>query len=102
MQKLNSKTNAAGWVPTGFNRTAGSFAGAGVPGQPGGGGGKGGGVPEVKYQAMSKAAKAKAIAAAAAAAAKDNKDGENDDIFYSIFPVENEELAYGRWVYHFG
>ena len=98
MQKLNSKTNAAGWVPTGFNRTAGSFAGAGVPGQSGGA--KGSGVPEVKYQAMSKAAKAKAIAAAAAAA-KDNKDGENDDIFYSIFPVENEELAYGRLAGHF-
>ena len=94
LQKLNSKTNAAGWVPTGFNRTAGSFVGAGVPGQSGSS--KGGGVPEVKYQAMSKAAKARAIAAAAAAA-KDNKDGDSDDIFYSIFPVENEELAYGRW-----
>ena len=45
-------------------------------------------------QAMSKAAKAKAIAAAAAAA-KDS-GGDNDEIFYSIFPVENEELAYGR------
>ena len=43
---------------------------------------------------MSKAAKAKAIAAAAAAA-KDS-GGDNDEIFYSIFPVENEELAYGR------
>lgn len=28
LQKLNSKTNAAGWVPTSFNRTAGNFAGS--------------------------------------------------------------------------
>ena len=35
LQKLNSKTNAAGWVPTGFNRTAGSFAQPGGSGQSG-------------------------------------------------------------------
>ena len=47
LQKLNSKTNAAGWVPTGAAR---SFAGAGVPGGGGGQSGSKGGVPEVKYQ----------------------------------------------------
>ncbi|XP_059084202.1 transcription initiation factor TFIID subunit 1-like [Tigriopus californicus] len=66
--KLNSKTNMAGWVPTGGNRTAGSFS------QPG----KGGGLPGIKLQTI-------------------KKPENGDDIFYSIFPVENEELAYGRW-----
>jgi transcription initiation factor TFIID subunit 1 len=47
------------------------------------------GLPDVKYQAMSKAQKRAAAAASAA--------NEPDDIFFSIFPVENEELAYGRW-----
>lgn len=67
MQKLNSKTNMAGWVPTGVNRTAGSFS------QPG----KGGGLPGIKLQTI-------------------KKPENGDDIFYSIFPVENEELAYGK------
>jgi transcription initiation factor TFIID subunit 1 len=79
MQKLNSKTNAAGWVPTGFNRTAGLFsggAGANVPGaKPGGLLPVGG----VRLQTLG------------------HKRPENgDDTFYSIFPVENEELSYGR------
>eukprot|EP00095_Tigriopus_kingsejongensis_P010565 maker-scaffold2286_size17589-snap-gene-0.4 protein:Tk10565 transcript:maker-scaffold2286_size17589-snap-gene-0.4-mRNA-1 annotation:"transcription initiation factor tfiid subunit 1 isoform x2" len=66
-KKWNSKANAAGWVPTGVNRTAGSFS------QPGKGG-----LPGIKLQTI--------------------KRPENgDDTFYSIFPVENEELAYGRW-----
>jgi len=68
MQKLNSKSNAAGWVPTGFNRTAGSFSQPGKATLPG-----------IKLQTLQ------------------HKRPENgDDTFYSIFPVENEELAYGN------
>ena len=31
MQKLSSKTNAAGWLPSGYNRTAGQLSHAGKP-----------------------------------------------------------------------
>ena len=67
LHKLNSKTNAAGWLPTGFNRTAGSALSKAT-------------MPGIKLTTMQ------------------HKRPENgDDTFYSIFPVENEELAYGRW-----
>ncbi|KYN01312.1 Transcription initiation factor TFIID subunit 1 [Cyphomyrmex costatus] len=56
MQKLNSKNNAAGWVPSSGNRTAQAFS-------------KGNQQPQ----------------------------REEDDTWYSIFPVENEELVYGLW-----
>lgn len=68
LQKLNSKTNAAGWVPTGFNRTAGSFSTTGKTVLPG-----------IKLQTL-----------------QHKKPENGDDTFYSIFPVENEELAYGE------
>ncbi|KYQ50337.1 Transcription initiation factor TFIID subunit 1 [Trachymyrmex zeteki] len=58
MQKLNSKNNAAGWVPSSGNRTAQAFS------QPGKGA---------------------------------SPQREEDDTWYSIFPVENEELVYGLW-----
>ncbi len=88
MHKLSSKTNAAGWVPTGFNRTAGPVGKSDGAQQPGGGNpvvvgpmpGKGGGVHAIRPLTTQL------------------KRPENgDDTFYSIFPVENEELAYGRW-----
>ena len=69
LQKLNSKTNAAGWVPTGFNRTAGSFSQTGKSALPG-----------IKLQTMNQ-----------------KRPVDKDDTWYSIFPVENEELVYGRW-----
>ena len=64
LQKLNSKTNAAGWVPSSFNRTAGAMSGK---------------LSGIKPQTMQM------------------KRPANDEEFHSIFPVENEELVYGRW-----
>ena len=72
-QKINSKNNTAGWVPTSFNRTAGTSFGQLS-------GGSKVAIPGIRLQTLS------------------HKKPENgDDTFYSIFPVENEELAYGRW-----
>ncbi len=96
LQKLSSKSNAAGWVPTSVNRTgAGSFAAAA--------GGAGQSASSGKSE-LSKYQTKKQRVAAAAAAAQAHQQGHGqqhaqdaDDIFYSIFPVENEELAYGRW-----
>ena len=74
LQKLNSKTNAAGWVPSSFNRTAGAFSGSQ-------GSNKAiSGLPGVKLQTM-----------------QHKKPTDGDDTWNSIFPVENEELSYGRW-----
>ena len=75
MQKLNNKTNAAGWVPTGFQRTAGNFSQAAGASGPGGKAG----LPGIKLQTLQ------------------HKRTDGDDTFYSIFPVENEDLVYGRW-----
>ncbi|XP_037088620.1 LOW QUALITY PROTEIN: transcription initiation factor TFIID subunit 1-like [Pollicipes pollicipes] len=73
MQKLTSKTNAAGWLPSGYNRTAGQLSHAGKPTV----------TPGFPAPAGLK------IRASAAA------DGKSS--WFSIFPVENEELVYGRW-----
>ncbi|XP_044017521.1 transcription initiation factor TFIID subunit 1-like isoform X2 [Aphidius gifuensis] len=104
IQKLNSKNNAAGWVPSSGNRTAQAFSQPGKGGtvsvaqnvrlatsnintplhlqtpknkQSGGGGGGGGSKINQQNQARD--------------------DFNYDDTWYSIFPVENEELVYGLW-----
>ncbi|XP_077286335.1 TATA-box binding protein associated factor 1 isoform X2 [Arctopsyche grandis] len=65
MARLNSKTNAAGWLPSSGNRTAQAFSHPGrAP------------LPHLPKQPP--------------------PTGE-DDTWYSIFPVENEELVYGQW-----
>ena len=70
LSKLNSKSNAAGWVPSTASRTANSFSQR--PGVR----------PELQIRL----------------ATMGKKLPENyDDTWYSIFPVENEELVYGRW-----
>ena len=70
LSKLNSKSNAAGWVPSSMSRTAGSFSQR----------------PGVKPELQIRLA------------TLGKKLPENDDdTWYSIFPVENEELVYGRW-----
>lgn len=74
LQKLNSRTNAAGWVPSSFNRTAGSFSSSQGTGK------SISGLPSVKLQTL-----------------QHKKPTDADDTWNSIFPVENEELAYGRW-----
>ena len=70
LSKLNSKSNAAGWEPSSMSRTAGSFSQR----------------PGVKPELQIRLA------------TLGKKLPENDDdTWYSIFPVENEELVYGKW-----
>ncbi|XP_026472569.1 transcription initiation factor TFIID subunit 1 [Ctenocephalides felis] len=84
LQKLNSKSNAAGWLPSSCSRTAGAFS------QPG----AAKGIQNVQRPGI-----------LANASVKQNKTPiippkskeEVDDTWYSIFPVENEELVYGKW-----
>ncbi|XP_004536590.1 transcription initiation factor TFIID subunit 1 isoform X1 [Ceratitis capitata] len=87
LQKLNSKTIAAGWLPSSGSRTAGAFSQPGktmpVSGNTGSGKMQGSG-------GTSSSKKANQII--------QNKPPEAiDDTWYSIFPVENEELIYGKW-----
>lgn len=87
LQKLNSKMNAAGWLPSSGSRTAGAFS------QPGKG------MPntaintattsKMSGQSNSKLSKGQALL--------QKLNEETDDTWYSIFPVENEELIYSRW-----
>ncbi|XP_058813451.1 transcription initiation factor TFIID subunit 1 isoform X2 [Topomyia yanbarensis] len=88
LQKLNSKINAAGWLPSSGSRTAGAFSqpGKSMPSSPAIGSSK---LPNPTQGKMSKA---QMIINAA-----QNKQEENDDTWYSIFPVENEELVYSKW-----
>ncbi|KAF0298206.1 Transcription initiation factor TFIID subunit 1 [Amphibalanus amphitrite] len=74
MQKLNSKTNAAGWLPSGYNRTAGQLSHTGKPpATPG-------------------------FSAPAGLKVRQPTSGDGGKSgWFSIFPVENEELVYGRW-----
>lgn len=74
-QKLNSKTNAAGWLPSSGSRTAGAVIGKSASGV----------TPTVKDSKSS------------LPMGKYNKhmskqQEETDDTWYSIFPVENGEL----------
>lgn len=84
MARLNSKTNAAGWLPTSVNRTAQQFSHP-TRAPP----------PLTHHQAKPPAPPTSTT----------NPGGPNnaangtgdDDTWYSIFPVENEELVYGTW-----
>ncbi|CAH1372514.1 unnamed protein product [Tenebrio molitor] len=87
-KKLNSKTNAAGWVPSSGNRTAQAFS------QPGKGGLLSGSsvrlpIPAPPLPGMK--SKTQILSN------KPRPDPEQDDTWYSIFPVENEDLVYGKW-----
>ncbi|XP_045464560.1 transcription initiation factor TFIID subunit 1 isoform X2 [Harmonia axyridis] len=83
LQKLNSKTNAAGWVPSSGNRTAQAFS------QPGKAiGGATVRMPPAALPVMKPKTPIGLL----------NKPKDDvDDTWYSIFPVENEDLVYGRW-----
>ncbi|XP_031356543.1 transcription initiation factor TFIID subunit 1 isoform X2 [Photinus pyralis] len=89
-KKLNSKTNAAGWVPSSGNRTAQAFS------QPGKGGTMHGSNIRLPIPAPplpgAKNAKGQLMLPN-----QKQREQENDDTWYSIFPVENEDLVYGRW-----
>lgn len=84
MQKLNSKTIAAGWLPTSMSR-AFSQPGKGMSNAPVGVTGT---AKISNPPATSKMSKGQALL---------QKIEEADDTWYSIFPVENEELIYGKW-----
>ncbi|XP_015517469.2 transcription initiation factor TFIID subunit 1 [Neodiprion pinetum] len=95
MQKLNSKNNAAGWVPSSSNRTAQAFS------QPG----KGTPVPVAPNVRLATSqiatplhmqSKSK-LASMGKGSQQQQREENYDDTWYSIFPVENEELVYGLW-----
>ncbi|XP_047505448.1 transcription initiation factor TFIID subunit 1 [Pieris napi] len=82
LARLNSKSNAAGWVPTSVSRTAQQFSHPRphiphTPHTP---------LPTTQHKTPT----------SIASTSQANADGE-DNTWYSIFPVENEELVYGTW-----
>ncbi|XP_013169257.1 PREDICTED: transcription initiation factor TFIID subunit 1 isoform X1 [Papilio xuthus] len=80
LARLNSKSNAAGWVPTSVSRTAQQFSHPRPQ-------------PTTPLQTKPATAATSAPNGQAGAAAGDGED----NTWYSIFPVENEELVYGTW-----
>ncbi|KRT80746.1 hypothetical protein AMK59_5191, partial [Oryctes borbonicus] len=91
LQKLNSKTNAAGWVPSSGNRTAQAFS------QPGKGGAIPGGTVRMSSVPAMPLPGVKTSKSQVSISNKQRQEIEQDDTWYSIFPVENEDLVYGRW-----
>uniref|UniRef100_T1J1P4 Transcription initiation factor TFIID subunit 1 n=1 Tax=Strigamia maritima TaxID=126957 RepID=T1J1P4_STRMM len=92
MAKLNSKNNAAGWLPSSSNRTAQAFSQQAkttphpVVTQPG----KTSQIPPTKQAGAQNKTTHPVIK-------PQEPEEEKDDTWYSIFPVENEELVYGTW-----
>lgn len=87
LAKLNNKNNAAGWVPSIMNRTASAFS---QQAKSTSGGSLLGVAPKSMSQAMlSKGSKT--------GLSKSEPVDDRDDTWYSIFPVENEELVNGCW-----
>ncbi|XP_037955889.1 transcription initiation factor TFIID subunit 1 isoform X1 [Teleopsis dalmanni] len=86
LQKLNSKTNAAGWLPSSGSRTAGAFSQPGktMPASGTPGGKMSGGSGSSSKQKANQIIQPKPVESI-------------DDTWYSIFPVENEELIYTKW-----
>ncbi|KAJ1525331.1 hypothetical protein ONE63_010152 [Megalurothrips usitatus] len=95
-EKLNSKSFAAGWLPSGCNRTAAqafSQPGKGVPQIVG---------PGSRHTTPQMGAKSAKGASPGKTGAQgpitpQRQDDPQDDTWYSIFPVENDELVYGTW-----
>ncbi|XP_015602536.1 transcription initiation factor TFIID subunit 1 isoform X2 [Cephus cinctus] len=94
-KKLNSKNNAAGWVPSSGNRTAQAFS------QPG----KGNPLPVAPNVRLATSQIATPLhmqsqknkLAVPKGSQQQQREENYDDTWYSIFPVENEELVYGLW-----
>ncbi|XP_059046992.1 transcription initiation factor TFIID subunit 1 isoform X1 [Achroia grisella] len=79
LARLNSKSNAAGWVPTSVSRTAQQFS-------------------HPRPQAPTPLQAKPSTAATGSNSQPGGTAGEGEDnTWYSIFPVENEELVYGTW-----
>ncbi|XP_046390335.1 transcription initiation factor TFIID subunit 1 [Ischnura elegans] len=122
LQKLSSKNNAAGWVPSSGNRTAQAFS------QPGKGGipqviggtvrlgigsmgsvgmsGIGGALGNAKNQKSQQIMSLKQQQVGGNGGGMMGLGGGSgggmvedgvDDTWYSIFPVDNEELVWGKW-----
>ncbi|XP_008178827.1 transcription initiation factor TFIID subunit 1 isoform X2 [Acyrthosiphon pisum] len=93
LQKLNSKTNAAGWVPSSTNRTAQAFS------QPGKGmlPLAGGSVRLATSNINVSQSQNKMTPKSNLGSKQQPINDTTDDTWYSIFPVENEELVYGTW-----
>uniref|UniRef100_A0A146L8G5 Transcription initiation factor TFIID subunit 1 n=5 Tax=Lygus hesperus TaxID=30085 RepID=A0A146L8G5_LYGHE len=85
LQKLNSKTNAAGWLPSSGNRTAQAFS------QPGKG------MPTCISGVRLATSQINQPSKPQQNKAPQKNEENTDDTWYSIFPVENEELVYGTW-----
>nr|XP_046912927.1 LOW QUALITY PROTEIN: transcription initiation factor TFIID subunit 1-like [Dermatophagoides farinae] len=85
LAKLNDKHLASGWLPSGHNRTATAFT-----------------------QQMRGSAAPKSIPIPSSSSSFKKNDGkkntadsskndDHDDQWFSIFPIENEDLVYGLW-----
>lgn len=92
MSKINNKNNAAGWVPSSMNRTASAFSQQSQP------------ITKTitAVTAINPTSKPSPSGKSVNKAnilnmCKGEPVEERDDTWYSIFPVENEELVYGRW-----
>ncbi|EDW81773.2 uncharacterized protein Dwil_GK12244 [Drosophila willistoni] len=101
MQKLNSKTNAAGWLPSSGSRTAGAFSQPGKSSLPVGSGGGGnagtsGGNTKGGGNSAGSSKKSQQNSVQAKQSAQQQAEAA-DDTWYSLFPVENEELIYHKW-----
>ncbi|XP_023247191.1 transcription initiation factor TFIID subunit 1 [Copidosoma floridanum] len=85
--KLNTKNNAAGWVPSSDNRTAQAFSqpGKGVP------------VPVAPNVRLATSQISTPLHMQSQKNKMLQRSEYRDDTWYSIFPVENEELVYGVW-----
>ncbi|XP_017847616.1 transcription initiation factor TFIID subunit 1 isoform X2 [Drosophila busckii] len=88
LQKLNSKTNAAGWLPSSGSRTAGAFSQPGKSAMP---------VGSNSNNPSGNSKQSSATKKALQSAAQNKQVEAPDDTWYSLFPVENEELIYHKW-----
>ncbi|KAK2151093.1 hypothetical protein LSH36_376g04026 [Paralvinella palmiformis] len=75
LQNHKQKAAAAGWIPTSASRTAAQY-----------------------FQQLSgKAPPLSSLTGGFKSMSTDNDGEHTRDVWYSIFPVENEDLVYGRW-----
>jgi len=88
LAKLNEKYHAAGWVPSGVYRTASAFT------------------KQVRGTTISSVHKPSTVNTQSLITTKGSRgdksksetvEPEKDETWYSIFPVENDELVYGLW-----
>ncbi|XP_067134209.1 transcription initiation factor TFIID subunit 1 isoform X1 [Centruroides vittatus] len=89
LAKLNNKNNAAGWVPSTLNRTASAFSQQ---------------AKSIISPIVSGTIQKQPTQTSTSKSGSKNTQNvpkieieEKDDTWYSIFPVENEELVYGCW-----